>query len=77
MTSEVEEMKEALGQFRLAVIEALSSIDAEIGALQEAVMEQKTVTPARLKQLRKASQKTLHQFRKQYSRDIPLAHQRL
>jgi hypothetical protein len=77
MPNEIEELKDALANFRLAVIEALSAINVEIDVLQGAVKEQTPVTAARLKQLREKSQKILHQFRKKYSQHIPLAHQRL
>jgi len=76
MSNEIEELKDALGAFRIAVIEALSAIDVEIDALHGAVKEQKPLTPARLQELREKSRKILHQFRRQYSQEIPLAHQR-
>jgi hypothetical protein len=53
--SEIEDMKDALGSFRLAVIEALSAIDVEIDALKAAVKEQEPLTSARLTELRENS----------------------
>jgi hypothetical protein len=50
-------------QFRMDVIEALSAIDTEIDALQQAIKEGKVVTSGRLKELRAETRQSLWKFR--------------
>jgi len=59
-------------QFRLDVIEALSVIDTEIDALQQAVEEGKVVTPARWKELRANSRQRIGRFRDYRSQRVGL-----
>ena len=63
MPSEVEELKDALIQFRIDVINALAEIDVEINALQQAVEVGQPVPRERLKQIRDESREvTLGKF---------------
>jgi hypothetical protein len=72
----LELLQDALAQFRLDVIEALTSIDVEVNALQQAIKEGKSISPKRLKQLRvKSRTETLHKFRDYYAQHISLAHE--
>jgi len=75
MPTDIEELKEVLAQFRIDVITALSEIDVEINALQEAVREQKPVTHVRLKELRNKSRQIRHKFRDYHAQHIALAHE--
>ncbi len=61
-----------LQQFRLDVIEALSAIDTEIDALQQAIEEGKVLTPTRLKKLRAETRDKLWKFRNFHSEKIAL-----
>lgn len=59
-------------QFRLDVIEALSAIDTEIDALQQAIEEGKVVTPARWRELRANSRQRIGRFRDYHSQRVGL-----
>ncbi len=59
-------------QFRLDVIEALSAIDTEIDALQQAIEEGKVVTPARWRELRANSRQRIGRFRDCHSQRVGL-----
>jgi hypothetical protein len=59
-------------QFRLDVIEALSAIDTEIDALQQAIEEGKVVTPARWRELRANSRQRIGSFRDYHSQRVGL-----
>ena len=76
MPNDIEELKEVLAQFRIDIIIALSEMDVEINALQEAIREPKPVTHVRLKELRNESRRKLDQFRDYHAQHISLAHER-
>lgn len=59
-------------QFRLDVIEALSAIDTEIDALQQAIEEGKVVTRARWRELRANSRQRIGRFRDYHSQRVGL-----
>jgi hypothetical protein len=59
-------------QFRIDVIEALSAIDTEIDALQQAMEEGKLISPTRLKELRAETRQRLWKFRDYHSKKMGL-----
>lgn len=68
---ELNDLKELLTQFRLDLIRRLAEIDVEIEALMQAVEEGESITPQRLKALRKESQKRLHKFADFHAQHLP------
>ena len=59
-------------QFRLDVIEALSAIDTELNAQQQAIEEGKVVTRARWRELRANSRQRIGRFRDYHSQRVGL-----
>jgi len=73
MPTTVEQLAEALGQFRLDILGALTDIQVEITALQNATLEKKSLTPGRLNQLREKAKEQAHEFRSHYAETISLS----
>ena len=72
---ELQDVQEALKRFRSDILNALSKIDVEITALQQAVIEGHQVTPERLNVLRKQASENAERFRERYAHSICFAHE--
>jgi hypothetical protein len=76
MTSELDEVREALKQFRNELLNCLADIRCQIDALEAAAVEGSSVTGERLKELREgARENSFERFRERYAQRLPFAHE--
>lgn len=76
MSPELDNLKEALSQFRLDIISALTNLTLEVNALESALIQQKILDGGVLAQARQAEkQKTAQRIRRALAESISPAHE--
>ena len=74
MAINLEELEDALMQFRLDIINRLTELSTEISALQSAVLEA-PINEEKLDKLRENAKKIRHKFGDLHAQHISLPHQ--